>query len=301
MIRRLIAAGALVLAVFAQDIFPGRAFYHSGIYALTLAAMLLFVILRVRALRSRAPSIGRAYLLIALGAGIVGFAGIASGLLGPDNQTEVGAPGSSLPVADLNGSLQFPLASENDIELRRNGHPDTSIGGHPRYIGGFIVTREPRLVAFVEARDLLGAHLTITQPTGTFLSPVLLFEKRETKLSTPLPVDSFTLPAAHRVVGAYLFSADQIAALRHLPAHANGQAGVLFDVYTDTMRRVPNATRLVFSGTSEIVGDLRLGCAVKNYPAIAIYSAPYLPALWIGLLLCVAGSVLLTVKSPSRY
>lgn len=301
MIGALIATAALVLAVLAQDVFPGRAVFHTGIYGLALAALILFVALKLRALRGRSPNVQRAFLLIALGAGIVGFAGIASSLLGPDNQTVVGSPGSSIPVADLNGSLQFPLAGQKDIELNRSGRQDTSIGDRPRYIGGFILARQPRLVAFVVARDLRGAHLTITQPTGTFLSPVLLFERVENKLSIRLPVDSFNLPAAHRVVGAYLFSAAQIAAFQHLPAHANGEAAVLFDVYTDAMRRIPNATRLVFSGTSEVVGDLRLGCVVTSYPAITIYSAPYLPALWLGILISIAGIVVLGLKSWSRY
>ncbi|MDQ2680400.1 MAG: hypothetical protein M3Y21_05175 [Candidatus Eremiobacteraeota bacterium] len=285
-----VASGVLILAVFAQDIFSGRPFYHSGMYAVALAALLLYILLKMK----------RWNALIVLGAALIGVAGLASSLLAPDNATIMDAPGATAAAPDLNGSLVFPLQADSPILLRRADRADITIGDRARYIGGFILKRRPRVVAFVEARDPNGARLTITQPTGTFLSPFLLFKKVETKLAVKLPVDSFNVPAAHRVVGAYLFSAKQIAELQHVPSHANGRSAVLFDVYTDAMHHIPHATQLIFSGTSALIGGIRLGCVVSEYPAVDVVSAPYLSALWIGGILFIAGVVLVRLKiSPA--
>lgn len=102
----------LTLAVVACELlFPGRDFYHYGWFNVALASLVVACLIAVRksfrAAKSVRARIG--IVAIAFGAGIVGFAGVASGLLAPDNRVVVGAPGANVRVDELGGMLAFPL------------------------------------------------------------------------------------------------------------------------------------------------------------------------------------------------
>ena len=92
-------AAIVVICVSAQVLIPGQALYHRGWYDVALAALAIWTIMRTR----RAP-------VIAFGIGALAFAGVASGLLGPDSRTVIGAPGTHVNVPDIGGTLAFPLA-----------------------------------------------------------------------------------------------------------------------------------------------------------------------------------------------
>jgi len=296
-VRSLTFLAPLILAIVACEIFlPGRDLYHFGWFNLALAALVIAALIAARgAFRSVRGARARiAVVAIAFGAATAGFAGVASGLLAPDNKTVIGAPGASVRVDDLGGSLSFPLKASADgpapeVAFVRSGWT-TSIGSGPRDIGSFVLRQVPRDVVYVEATDARGGSLTVTQPNGSaFLSPVLLLEQKQKIPGTSLnlPFDAFAVPAAHRNVKAVLFTAQQAAMLSPTAAR-QGQA-VLFDVDDEDDRPLPNAIALAHDGETVEVGGLHLKAALFRYPAIEYVAAPSLVAVVLGALAVAAG------------
>ena len=286
--------------VILEIVLPGRAIYHAGWYNVALIALAIGTLLGARrTLREASLRARLAILAIALGAAICGFAGAANGLLAPDNQTIVGAPGQRVRVDDLGGTLVFPLAtasSENSaVVLERPEHAATTIGLRSSDVGSFILRTVSRDVVYVEARDLRGNHLTVTQPSGrAFLSPVLLMEQRQTIAGMDLPFDSFDVPAQARVVKAVLFSPAQAAMLLHGVAGAD-QPAVLFAVDDENDRPLPHAIALATGGVVR-VGGLLLRATVTTYPTVEIVAAPALFVVALGALLVLAGSIALFAR-----
>jgi len=290
---------AIAGAVLVEAVIPDRAVFHTAWYNVALLALVVWLGVRTRAqLRTSAGGRrGASILALALGAAILAFAGIANGLLAPDPQTIVGAPGQQVEVNDLGGALAFPqidplrLSSASrqpvPIALVRGGRNPVTPASKG-YIGSFILRSIPRAVVGIDAHDASGAHLTITQPTGAvFLSPILMMESAQQISGLTLPYDSFALPAAHRIVKVVLFSAQQVAALRGIPGPP--QPGVLLAVDDDTDAPIPHAIAFAHSGQSVSVGNVRLQPEVFIYPAVEIISAPSLPALVIGCVLIAGG------------
>src|SRR5581483_2184922 len=152
-----------------------------------------------------------------------------------------------------------------------------------------IVSAASRDVVYVEARDLTGDRLTITQPAGSvFLSPVLLMQQTQTIAGLTLPFDSFALPAAHRVAKAVLFSAQQAATLRGLSGSAPAPA-VLFAVDDESGRPLPHAIAIARDGASVVAGGLRFHATVLQYPAVHIAAAPALAAVVAAAILFAGG------------
>ena len=269
--------------VVAQDVYPGQAIYHYGWYNAIDVALLIMAAL---SLRGRA---NRGLVIATFGAAVVVFTGVASGLMGPDTQTVIGAPGASVRNDDVGGTFVFPIAQSNTaVELQR-GNGVTTIGGGRRYTGGFVMWQEPRTVVFVDVADAKSNHLTITQPTNaSFLSPVLLMQQSANIAGMDVRVDTFSVPAMRRSVKAVLFSEQQAAQLRANPPII-GRAAVLFAVSDNADRQVPNGIGLVPSGDSKIIGGLLLRGTVDTYPAIVVASAPYLPVLVVGVALFIVG------------
>jgi hypothetical protein len=278
---------------------PGRAVYHAGWYNLLVAALVATVAFGGRRFFIRAPSIRArvAALALTVGAAIAGVAAVASGLFAPDDQSFVGAPGQRIVVESL-GTLVFPLASADaaaSVTLERPLHVRAAIGGHPRETGNFILRTFSRNVVDVEARDLRGNRLTVTQPSGSvFLSPVLLMQHRQTIAGMDLPFDSFNVPAARRIVKAVMFTPAEAAMLLH-GADA-GEPAVLFAVDDENERPLPHAIGLSSAGRLVRLDGLELRGVVSSYPAVEVVAAPNLAAAVFGALLVLGGCVSLILK-----
>ncbi len=266
------AAIAIVLtaAAWIEIALPGRNLYHAGWFNVALAAS---TVICIAGLRKRS-------LVIAVGAATVACAAVANGLFAPDNVTVVGAPGQSVRVSDLGGTLSFPLAEPGNTQ------------GRPTFSGPllttFVLHAVGRSVVYVEARDPRGNHLTVTQPSGVaFLSPVLLMQQQQQIAGLQLPYDSFAVPAAHRIVKAVLFTPQQAAMMRGMEGLA--APAVLFAVDDDDDRPLPRAIALCPDGRSVSVGGLSLHATVLQYPAMEVLAVPSLVAVALGTLLVFGG------------
>lgn len=309
MILLLAAAAAVAAAVVAELVLPGRLVYHAGWYNVTLAALVAVAFAAGRGCYRRAQTArGRiATLAVVAGMAIAGFAGVTSGLFAPDNSTYVGAPGQRIRVESL-GTLVFPLAPADDSEpasvtLERPLRSTLAVGKRSRDTGSFIVRTVERSVVYVEARDLRGSRLTVTQPSGSvFLSPVLLMQHRQTIAGLDVPFDSFNVPAMRRVVKAIAFTPAQAAMMLHGGA-TPGEPAVLFAVDDEKERPLPNAIALSAGGGAVRAGGLVLRGSVANYPAVDVVAAPNLLAVIFGVLLVLGGAAALLSdprRSPGR-
>jgi len=290
----------VVAGVVVGIVIPGRAVYHAGWYNVALLALAIYTVAaaRRRFRAARAARARAAIVALAFGTATVAVAGAASGLLGPDDQTVVGAPGQRVKVEGL-GTLAFPFFGQSsvvpDVVLERPPSSALTIGGSARDTGSFILRSVPRDVAYVEARDPRGGRLTVTQPTGgVFLSPVLLMQHRQSLAGLDLPFDSFNVPAARRVVKAVLFTPAQAAMLLH-GRDRPGEAAVLFAVDDENERLLPHAIALSAGGQPVRVGGLVLRATVQSYPAIEVVSTPNLIATALGALLVIGAIAALTL------
>lgn len=270
--------------VLAQDVFPGSNVYHYGWYNALDVALFVLAAMQLRPFRKTHGPVFSLLAAAAFGGAIVVFAGVSSGLMGPDTHTIIGAPGASVRDNDVGGSFVFPL-SGNTVAFER-GNARVTVASGRRYAGGFVLWERPRTVVHIEAADARGGHLTITQPTNaSFLSPVLMMEQSTSIDGMHVRFDSFSVPAAQRNVKAVLFSAQQAAQLHADPPIA-GQPAILFAVADFKDRVVPGGIGIVPPDVEKSLGGLRLTASIQTYPAVVIASAPYWPILVLGLLLC---------------
>jgi hypothetical protein len=284
--------------VLAQDAYPGADIYHYGWYNAIDIAFFVLATAQLRRLRTKYAAAFSGLAAATFGAAIVVFAGVASGLMGPDTHTVVGAPGASVHDDDAAGDFVFPL-SAGPVMLQR-GRSQLAIGPGRRYAGGFIFWQQPRTVLAVDAADVRGNHLTITQPTNaSFLSPVLLLQQRTTIDGMNVQFDSFSVPALRRNVKAVLFNEQQAAQL-HTDPPIVGQPAILFAVANSADQVVPHGIGITAPGISKAIGDLRLTGIVEHYPALVAASAPYLPVLILGLLLLAAGGFIAARGQPAQ-
>ena len=275
----LVCAAAMTLA---QDGFAGNAIFHTGWYNAVDIALIVLAGLRVR--RARSVGIGLAF----FGGVLVVAAGAASGLMGPDTQAIVGAPGATVPAPDAGGRFIFPMNAADPVLLER-GASVVPIGAG-RYTGGLILHERERTVVQVGVEDARGRHLTMTQPTNSsFLSPVLLLAQTTTIAGIPVRYDTFSVPALRKSVKAVYFTADQMARMH---GGLDASAAVLFDV-------VPGGIGMVPSGGTALIGGLRLSAIVRAYPAVVLASAPFLPVLLVGIAIALCG-VIGEVRSKIR-
>jgi hypothetical protein len=286
---------AVTAAVVVELVLPGQSVYHTGWFNVLLTALIVAALVAGRRLlaRSRAAGPRAGIALVLAGAAIVGIAGVVSGLLAPDDQTVVGAPGQRVRIESL-GTVVFPIATADAVAvtsvlLERGFHGALEIGERSRIVGAFMLHAQMRSVVYVEARDLRGNRLTITQPEGSaFLSPVLLMQHRQTIAGMDLPFDSFNVPAARRVVKAVMFDPAQAAMLLHGAAPL-GEAAVLFAVDDENDRPLRNAIGLSAGGRPVRVGGLRLRGLVAAYPTVEAVAVPNVFATALGTLLVLGG------------
>ncbi len=291
-----VVALAVVAGVAVEIAIPGRSVYHAGWYNVALIALAIFgaVGVRRRFRAARTPAARAAVVALTIGTAIVAVAGVASGLLGPDDQTIVGAPGQRVRVEGL-GVLSFPFAGSStgtvEVTLERPLRAALPIGARSSDAGSFILRGVPRDVAYVEARDPRGGRLTVTQPLGAvFLSPVLLMQHRQNLAGLDLPFDSFNVPAVRRVVKAVLFTPAQAAMLLRGRSRP-GEAAVLFAVDDENERLLPDAIVLSDGGRTVRAGGLLLRATVGSYPAVEVVSSPNLIATAFGALLVLGGII----------
>lgn len=290
----LACAAGLVLA---QDVYPGADVYHYGWYNALDVALFVLAALQLRPLRKTHSAAFPALAAAAFGGAIVVFAGVASGLMGPDTHTVAGAPGANVRDNDVDGAFAFPL-SGNAIALER-GKSSVTVGSGRRYTGGFILWEVPRAVVHIDAADSRGDHLTITQPTNaSFLSPVLLMQQTTVIDGMNVRFDSFSVPAVQRNVKAVLFTPQQAAQL-HTDPPIVGQPAVLLAVSDFKDRVLANGIGIAPPGVQKTLAGLRLTATVENYPAVVVASAPYWPIAALGLVLVIFGAVRVTQqRSP---
>lgn len=289
-----LACAVVILTVAFEIAVPGASVYHAGWFNVALIAVGAFAIASARGAYARSQTATRRAGIAAaiLGVALATLAGAASGLLAPDNRTLVGAPGQSVRVDDLGGTLEFPAADVSSgaaasVFLQRRGSP-LAIGPRGRNVGTFVLHPQARTVVLVEARDARGGRLTVTQPSGSaFLSPVLLMQQRQTIAGFDVPVDSFAVPAAHRLVRVVLFDAEEAAMMRGLQG-GTGPA-LLFAVDDESDRPLPHGVDAARSGASIAIGGLLLRATVFSYPAIEIVATPSLAVTILAAALVLVG------------
>jgi hypothetical protein len=280
-----VLAALVVLGVVVEIVIPNRALYHTGWYNVAIAAAGVWAIVRTR----RMP-------LVAFGVAAIAFAGIASGLLGPDTRTIVGAPDTTVRVDEAGGTLAFPLAQVDPSVMLVRGRGAQPIGAR-RYTATALLRSVPRTVVAIDAFDARGAHVTITQPTGSaFLSPVLLMQNSQPIAGLTVPFDTFAVPAAHRIVKAVLLSAAQLASMPNTTA-AKGPA-VIFDVEDETGASIPHGIGIASDGQVVELAGLRLRPHVLTYPAVEVISIPDLAVVAAGLLAILIGALLTRKRVP---
>jgi hypothetical protein len=161
-----------------------------------------------------------------------------------------------------------------------------------------VLEARPLRAAFVEARDVHGRRLTVTQPTNaSFLSPVLFFPQRVELAGTALAADAFSAPAAHRQVKAFFVPRGALAAAA---AHGIGGDAVLLSVQADDGRAMPGGIGFAAEGREVALGGLRLRIALGTYPSLVVSAIPYPPALWAGAALMVLGFLYALTSGRSR-
>ncbi|MBV9647541.1 MAG: hypothetical protein JO043_08765 [Candidatus Eremiobacteraeota bacterium] len=293
MTDRFVAFATAVVAVAlvaAQIIAPAWAFVHSEPYALALAvAVWVLLTYALRASRGADGNRGRRLAYAAGGAALIALAGIASGLMGPDLQTLVRAPGTVLPLPDVHAAAFFPLVDadgiargDTSVVIRRRGRAEIAIApNRRRLLGTALLLAEPGAAAYIEARDESGQRLTITQPTNpAFLSPVLQFGTSVAIDNQQLPADEFAIPALHRRVTAIFIDAKAASAIH--ASRLGDQNVVLFSVRDDASHNVAHGIGFAPSGGDAEVGGLRLHVTIGTYPRLVVASAPLPIALWFG-------------------
>jgi hypothetical protein len=296
-----LVAGLVVLGlVAAQIVVPTWGAVHTETYAVTVAVGLIVLgAYALRASKGNDGERGRRFALCAVGAGVIGLTGLASGLLGPETQTLVRAPGTVAALPGLGVSGVFPIADDAMIghgdarvALRRGSGAETELTpGQPRLVGTAVFESRARPAAYVSAFDQRGRHLTITQPTGpAFLSPVLQFVQTIGIAGRVLPSDTFATPAVHRLITVIYISSKDAAAMHS--ARLGDRDVVLFSVRDDRGHGLPNGIGVAASGQDVRVADLILHPVLGDYPELIVGSAPHPLTLWIGGTCIVAGFVL---------
>ena len=289
-----IAGLLLVAAPFAAPTWAG---FHDWPYAAALMLCAAPLVGYVRVARRVDGEAGVRLTIACAGLLIVIGAGMASGLLGPDTETVVRAPGVVAPLADVGAAAFFGPAGPDAIArgdgavvLRRPGRDAVSLTpGHRAIIGATLLQLQPKRAAFVEARDLRGRRLTVTQPTNpSFLSPVLFFPQGVVLAGVPLAADAFSAPAMHRQVKAFFVPRGALPA-----AAARGIEGdaVLLSVQGEDGRPEPGGIGFALDRREVELGGLRVRVAIGTYPALVISAVPYPPALWAGAVLLAIGLV----------
>ena len=292
----LLSAAACLALVFAQDAWPEWAGFHTWQYAAALAiGMTAIAGYALGARRGADGEIGMRLVVAMIGALVIAAAGFTAGLLGPDTEIVARAPGTVAPLPDVRAAAFFPVADATGVVrgdarvvLRRRNGTSLDLGpGERRFVGAASLRILEQTAVYVEARDVHGNHLTITQPTNpAFLSPVMLFPTSVPLAGRDRPVDAFAVPPAHRQVKIFYLAAGSLPGAMH---GTSTGAAVLFAVDDDNGRPIPGGIGFAASGREVTLGGLRLRASAGAYPALEVSAVPLPLALWFGAAFLVAG------------
>jgi hypothetical protein len=266
----------------AQDLWPARDWYHAWQYTvIVVIAIVVMAAYAWRAWRGGDGPNGKRISLALAGAVAVAVAGLLSGLIGPDSVTVVGTPGTVTPIADLGAAAFFAPADpltiprgDATVTLRRRDAAPMTVGPRPVPIGLWVAFTQSRPAAYVVVRDDRGERLTITQPTSpAFLSPVMLFRQSQQIHDRAFPLDTFAVPAAHRVVRILYFTPADVATFRRDPAApAPTEPAAILSVTDDAGAQ--RGITMVASGREAAIGDLHVTITLGTYPVLQLASAP---------------------------
>ncbi len=290
-----IVAVLAIALTLVQDVLPARDWYHGWQYATVMAMAIVFMAAHVfRVWRGRES--GKRFALAIAGAIAVAITGLLSGLIGPDTVTVIGTPGTVTPVPDLGAAAFFATADpaslargDARVTLRSRTASERSIGTQPVPIGLSVVFTSTRPAAYVEAHDAHGNRLTVTQPNNpSFLSPVMLFRQSQDIHGRTFPLDTFALPAVHRVVRILYFSPADLASFRH-DLGVNDQPGAILSVTDDAGAQ--QGLTMAISGRETLIGGVRILVTLGSYPVLNVASAPQ-PFVMIGGIVVFVGALL---------
>jgi hypothetical protein len=272
---------AIVLTV-AQDVFPARDWYHAWQYTVILAIAILVMSTHLwRSRRGGDGTHGKRIALALAGAIAVALAGLLSGLIGPDNVTVVGTPGTVTPVPDLGAAAFFAAADSQSVRrgdatvtLRRRNAAEITVGSRPVPVGLWVAFTQSRPAAYVEVRNDRGERLTITQPNNpSFLSPVILFRQSQEIHGRTFPLDTFAVPALQRVVRILYFSAADLATFPRDPSvPAPKEPGAILSVADDAGAQ--HGITMALSGRTAVIAGLHVTVTLGSYPILQLASAP---------------------------
>jgi hypothetical protein len=298
--QALLASALLAFAVLAQEVVPTWTGFHDWRYALLLGALAMGPLGYIRFARKGGDGeFGGRCAIAFIGALLIGVAGLACGLLGPDSVSLARAPGTVLPLPDLGAAAFFPTVDADGIRngdavllLRRRGGQSTPVTpGGRRFWGSYVVESHLRHAAYVEARDERGGRLTVTQPSGgTFLSPTLLFASSESIGGRLLPSDFFAVPAARRRVEAMYLSPETVRGTRAERSIGEHPA-VLFAVDDDGGHLLPQGIALSSLGGDVQAGGVLLRATAGAYPELIVSAVPSSAVLWLGGVWLAAGTL----------
>jgi hypothetical protein len=277
----------------AQDVFPARDWYHGWQYAAILGIAILVMAPHAwRSWRGKNDRHGKRIALALAGAIAVALTGFLSGVIGPDSITVVGTPGTVTPIPDLGAAAFFAAADPQSlprgdatVTLRRRDAAPVSVGARPVPIGLWVAFTQSRPGAYVVVRNDRGERLTITQPNNpSFLSPVILFRQTQEIHDRAFPLDTFAVPAVHRVVHILYFSPADLATFPHDPAApVPKEAGAILSVSDDAGAQ--HGITMALSGREVAIAGLRVTVTLGTYPVLQLASAPQPFVLLAGLLL----------------
>jgi hypothetical protein len=298
-------ATAIAFALFAivltlvQDVLPARDWYHGWQYTTILGiAIVIMLAHALRAWRGKDGANGKRIALALAGAIAVAVAGLLSGLIGPDTVTVLGTPGTVTPVADLGAAAFFAQADPQTIPrgdamvvLRRRGAGPVEVGSRPVPVGLSVAFTESRPAAYVVVRNDRGERLTVTQPNNpSFLSPVILFRQSQQIHDQAFPLDTFAVPAAHRVVRILYFTAADLATFRHdADAPAPTEPGAILSASDDAGAQ--QGITMAASGREATIGGLHVTVTLGTYPVLQVASGPQPYVALGGLVLFVLAGV----------
>jgi hypothetical protein len=289
----------------AQDVFPARDWYHGWQYAAILGIAILVMATHAwRSWRGKNDRNGKRIAIALAGAIAVAMTGFLSGVIGPDSITVVGTPGTVTPIPDLGAAAFFAAADPQSlprgdatVTLRRRDAAPVSVGPRPVPIGLWVAFTQSRPGAYVVVRNDRGERLTITQPNNpSFLSPVILFRQTQEIHGRTFPLDTFAVPAAHRVVHILYFSPADLATFPHDPAAPMPtEPGAILSVTDDAGAQ--HGITMALSGRDVAIASLHVTVTLGTYPVLQVASAPQPIVMFGGVLLFLGASVLALIAA----